>query len=357
MAEITYFNLTDATERSTTSTSATEITQRTILWEDLTGAGFAASDVVFILWNFTLGGAGITVNQFANVYHGTTFAGATVFQSPGFRVEPDDVDSLNGHKHLGWLEQHTLVDGEDLYFALATANSGAACRSANFSCTVIKQADLGTDDYRWATGSGLDPTSTFATDATATLPSSGGDDWLIFGLGRWGIGSVNSNLQQRLQVGGTNVMPLVLEGEDSNEEFGLLTVYYHAAAGASDVINFQAAESSSGMVLDFSRILALRLEAFADHIGLYDTTTDSLSTTVDTYVETGTVSLSLSATGNVFVVGQTVVDVGADTVDPYLRIQEGGTDIVASHGRGRGRTRRRRGPGRPLGPARCARGR
>lgn len=334
MADITNLYKSDAVVRSTTNTSQTEITERTISWSDLTTAGFANSDEVFIIWGFTLNSNQITNNSTCDIGIGSTFAGRTS-QFPAIpRLESMVAATIRGGAHLGWITEYTLVTNDNIYFSLAMVTSGTAS-SHNFSCLVLKKSDLDAGDYRYnAVANALAVTTSFQNDATVTLPSASGDDWLILGCGDWSVGSASHNFEQQLEVNG-NIRALVSqEGEDTSEQLPVMCVHYYAAAAASAVINFQAREdSTTSFVLDRSRILAIRLEAFTDHIGLYDTTTDSVGGP-DSYVETGTVSLSLTATGDVWVIGQSHFNATDSTSDPYMRLQENNTDIVTDMGRG-----------------------
>ncbi len=335
--QVTNLQKPDAAERSTTNTSLTEITQRTVPWSDLTTAGFAADDVVFMIWNFSLGGGSASVLQSCNIGHGTTFAGRTDFFPVDPTVEPQSSVSLNGHRHLGWVEEHTLVVNEDIYFSLRTTDTPAA-RSANFNLTIIKKADLAAGDFRYdsqANAIAVDTNFSTGRDAAVTLPSSGGDNWLIISCGLWDMADIAVSIEQRISIDGVDTnMLLSYEAEDILEQLPFMCVYPLDSAAASQVITFEGREvSASSNVLDESRMLALRLGAFADHITLHDKTTDALSTTPDTFVETGTVDLVLGETGDVFVIGQSVIDPSDTNADPYLRLQEGGADIISAMGR------------------------
>ena len=183
MANITNLQKPDAAERTTTSASLVEITQRTIAWAALTTAGFAASDDVFIILTFGLDSNSSTNRAICNFGHGTTFAGRTDFFPVSPEVEAQDVDALVGGRHLGWVIDHTLVVNELFYFSLAIPAASTA-RSANFNVTIIKKGDLAAGDWRYsqvANAIALDGTYATGRDAQITLPAAGGDDWLIIG--------------------------------------------------------------------------------------------------------------------------------------------------------------------------------
>ena len=337
-ADITNLQKPDAAERTTTSATLAEVTQRTIAWADLTGAGFAASDDVFIILTFGLDSNSGVNRAFCNFGHGTTFAGRTDFFPVSPEVETQDVDALVGGRYLGWVIDHTLVVNELFYFSLAIPAASTA-RSANFNVTIIKKGDLAVGDWRYDTKSSaiaLDATYATGRDAQITLPGASGDDWLIIAGGDFDPGNLNQDIQQQINIDGVDtVMTTSNEPEIALEQFPFINIYALAAAAASQTVTFEAREEvgGGGHVLDRSFVLALRLEAFADHILLTDTTTDALSITPDTYVETGTVDLSLTVTGDVFVIGQSIIGSASVNTDPYLRLQEGGADIIAAMGR------------------------
>jgi hypothetical protein len=339
MTDITHYRH-QAGEESTTSTSLANITACQVAFTNLTAAGFAAGDSVFIIWSYSIGAASTTNKTNYNFGHGTTFAGRTDFLAVNGTVEANDASSYNGHQHGGWIEQHTLVDAEHFFFALST-DSGTA-RVANYSVTFIKVSDLAADDYRYnATSPGTSIGTTFSTEATVTLPSGGGDDWLVLTAADIDVASTTIGVEGQLNVSGVaDVMMHRWEGEDTSEQLQPFLIYYLASAASSQVLNAQYQETaSSSFVVDSARILAIRLNAFESHAGVTNTSTVSLSATPDTYVEDATISLSLATTGTVIVFGQTISDNIGTVDDPYLRLQEGGTDIYTNMGRASGHSR------------------
>jgi len=330
MTALTTYNKTDVTQRTTTSTSAAEVTQYTVAWSDLTTAGFANGDDVIVLVRWSVGGASTTTNSLSDFRIGSTFAGATVQSSN--RTEPDSSNAGRGAREFVWLDRITLATNDNFYIALSSAAAGTA-RADNFSILVLKLDDLAAGDFRYAedTSSGDAPDyGSEADGASVTLPSGGGDDWLVIATADWLVDSVTDAMRQQLSLGGTVAMINQWEGEDLAETWSIGSVGYLAAASASAVCKLQYA-AEGGNTHDYTRsaIFALRMDAFEAHIGSQDGTDVNLPTTADVFVETNTVDLVLSATRDVVYFAQSMFQVNHVQTSPYSRVQENNTDIIA----------------------------
>lgn len=347
MAQITNFHRQVAAEQASTSITLVEVSNYTILFTELQTAGFAAGDVVLCIWTFCAGGNQTSNDGIYNIGWGTTFAAALDLFPVHLQVEDMDATTLNGGVHMGWVDQRTLVVNENLYYAQAMLASGIA-QTSNFSCLIIKQSDLGVDDFRYdanVSAIAVDTNFTTGRDAQVTLPASGGGDWVILACGDWDLASVTINIEQRINVDGVATQMLSSrEAEENTEQLAIMSVGFVASAAASQTVTFEGREAAdSTNVLDRSRILALRLGAFESsqfsHTGSGGAT--ELSTTLDAFTQIATISLSLTTTGPVVVMGQTIVDESTSPFDsdPYLRLQENNVDIVANMGRGTDHTR------------------
>lgn len=338
MAAVTYFKKEVAAEQSTTSTSLTEVSAFTISWSDLTTAGFAAGDNVAIVWNYAAGGNSTTNKTEHEIGRGTTFAGMTTWLAG--ELEAMNSSVLVGGVHCGWLEQHTLVVNENFYYGQLMQTSGDA-RTNSFSCLVIKLDDLATDDWRFSTvANALAVTTTFQDDASVTLPSGGGDDWLLLGCGDWSCADERVGVKQRLNGsdGIGALMSSQREPEDIAENIPLMTIATTASTPASAVIALQGAEESTDAnVLTKSRVFALRLGAFESFQHTTSSGSVAMSGSINTFVQSATMDLVLATTGPVCTFGQTIIDQAEHSgggMDPYLQIQAGGTDIVTDMGLG-----------------------
>jgi hypothetical protein len=199
----------------------------------------------------------------------------------------------------------------------------------------MKLDDLDADDFRYAedTSSGDAPT-TPTPGASVTLPSDGGDNWLVISNVRWLEDSDTIDSVQQLSLDGNVRMAQRWEGEDTAETLDFLQIGYLPAASASAVCRVEYYNITSG-INDYvqSSIFALKLDAFTNYIGNYSAGPVAKGTVNDTYVQTNSVSLELDATGDVAWFAQTIADITNASHDPYHRIQLANTDIVSTLGR------------------------
>jgi hypothetical protein len=226
------------------------------------------------------------------------------------------------------------VTNENFYFALRTDVAGTA-NVEDFCFWVMKLDGLAVDDFRYAENAPSGDAPDTATDgASVTLPASGGDDWLILGEVYWLVDSITNDLASQLSLDGVVRMTQQAEAEDTAENFGRLMIGYLAAAANSAVCKVQYLDPGTG-TNDVTRtaIFALRMEAFKDHVGNMDQDAVAMGGVIDTYVQTNTVSLSLSATGNVAWFAQTIADISNNDQEPYHRVQVDNADIVSDLGR------------------------
>lgn len=333
MAEQVHFSLADTTIRTTTSTTPVEVTQFTISWANLTGAGFANGDDVIVFAKVIIGGNGATDNVLSEFCVGTAFAGRTIMQSD--RSEPArTTDSLSG-REIGFLDRRTLVTNENFYFSLMIVTTSTA-NAEDFCFFIMKLGGLATDDFRYAEATHSGDAPATATDgASVTLPSASGDDWLVFGEVYWGaISTITNEPTSQLSLGGSVVMVQSSEGEDTAEVYGRPLIGYLENAATSAVCTVQYFDPGTA-TNDVTRtaVFALRMDAFKDHAGHYDADSIAMGGTIEVFVETNSVSLSLTATGKVGWFAQTVGDITVDTHNPYHRVQMDNADIVSALGR------------------------
>ena len=175
MAEITYLRKTDATQRSSTDASPTEVTQYTISWSDLTTAGFANSDDVLIIWSGIITSSTSADKAKTELRRGSTFAGAAIATTVYVEAE----DQARGREFM-WMDRVTLSTNDNIYTSLGI-DAGATGYIDDFSCLVLGLGDITENtDFFYAedTSSGNAP-ATDTDGASITLPAGGGDDWLV----------------------------------------------------------------------------------------------------------------------------------------------------------------------------------
>ena len=158
----------------------------------------------------------------------------------------------------------------------------------------IPVEDLQTDDWRYGSEATSEQVSTTMTDgASVTLPSTGGDDWLIFYEAEFQAQDTSTENKAQLLVGdggGPETfstpadMIYIHENEDTIEQHHLGGMYVLENAAASATIKVQwGSEAGTGSSKSQTKIFALRLNAFASHDTQKSSATASIAT-VDTAI-------------------------------------------------------------------------
>ncbi len=330
MTTLTHFVKMDSAERTQSGTSAAEVTQYTIAWTDLTGAGFANNDDVIVLVGAKLRTDNASAYVRFQVGFGSTYAGRT-----------DQADSYESYEALGvtanrmyqylWFDRRNLVTNENIYFSLWRGGGvGTNVGADDFWCVVLKLSELGANDwgYAEASHSGDAPASYDTSGASFSTGASG--DWLLFSFTHFLIDSVTAHYFTAISAGGSDYAEVESEGEDGENEVNWGTLAYRAGLGSGQTCQTRyKVGTASTHDASATKIFGLRLDAFADHWGAHTTTSlpfNGLSP--DEYQEfAGNGALSLTATGYVIALGFPIVDTEATTQTPYGRIQLNSSDF------------------------------
>jgi hypothetical protein len=336
MSELTHLVKQDSTTRSVASATPTEVTQYTISWSDLTGAGFAASDVVLLLVMAKLTANNANGNVVFTIGLGTTYAGRADIAESNARQEPAAANAFANTPYT-FLDQRTLVVNENIYFSLSSpANTGV---SDDFHVMILKvggTGGLGTNDLIYAenTGSAGDaPTAYDTNGAAVTTPTEG--DWLFIATTHWLVDDITADMFTAIAVDGVDTSEVRSEGEDTADEVCQGTIAYAAGLAGSKVarVRYMTDEATTQDVNKTS-IVGIRLNAFKDHVGVQSANTITHSI-VDTFQEVWGPSYTASQTGNVIAIFYPIHDWNtASTPEsskrPYGRIQLAGADWPAA---------------------------
>jgi hypothetical protein len=323
MADIVNYKEQSGTIRSQTSSTSTEVSELTVAWEDLTGAG---------IWTWSQAHNSDIATSKVEIREGSTFAGASIAKT--FISEPDATLNLEGGVQMMHLDRITLTSGNDFYIGLSSSDNTNAAKIGNWSFVVLKLDDLteNTDFFYNENTTDEQPGASYTSYASVTLPAGGGDDWLVLGSVFMDVStSTTSQFNSRLSLGGTGRMETAHAAEVDTEFYGIGLIGYLAAAGASAVCAVQCQNAGINThAHESSVIFALRMEAFTDHSGNMDQDVVAASGSSDTFVECNTVTHTASATGDCFYFGQSIADIADNGMQVYPRIQDDGTDMHAA---------------------------
>lgn len=326
-----FVKATNAVESRTASTEG-EITNYTINWSDLTGAGFVAGDEVIIITKCSVGGSSATgLNGQFRVSRGTTFAGRTTWTDSASIHEPVSTTSGVGHVHL-WVKKHTLVTSENIYFSLQSASTNTA-RVDDFACWVLSLSALSANDWRYAetTPSG-DASTTYTDGASITLPGNMHSSWLVFGCAHWLIDSTTADVLQKLVIGGVDFAEVDYEGENTSEEYTVGNVALIKGVHSDTTAKLQyRADTATTHDCNRTAVFALRLEAFSC-VAYDDSKATITQTAVDTYADRVTVGFHQkhATAKSIITIGAAVFTTGDAAKQSYGRFRADGADFPSA---------------------------
>ena len=314
MAALTHFSKLDTTER-TASTGATELTDYTISWSDLTTAGFAAGDNVIILVGVN---PSHSTSQNANIEFrvgfGTSYAGRADDATASYLSQPPTTGGKG--EHYLWCRKRTLVTNENVYFTGLTA-SGTS-RYITFRCLILNYDDLDAGDklYAEASHGGTAPTTYDTNGAGAATPSAG--DWLIVAAARYAAADTTSDLFVAINDGTSDVAEIKTELEISAGFRPIGTFAYKAGLGSGVTVRtrFKCVVGTVAPLIVTTTIFGIRLNAFADHWGAHTANTVT-HTVLDTFTTIASnSSFTLSATGPLCILGWPIHATSTSTNHP-----------------------------------------
>lgn len=316
---------TAATSRTSTNTSAEEITQYTINWSDLTGAGFVAGDDVFILTSVKIRGDNANGNYLFGVLFGSTFAGAVEDATSSSRLEPVGTTAATGEQYV-WFGRRTLVVNENIYFkAQVTTGTGTY---VEFHTMVLRLGDLTSNDFVYTeTSHGGDaPTAYDTNGASVTVPLTG--NWWFIANARFLVDAIDDDYMfLAINNGSTDVNEIKSDGEDTADERVIATMAYQDSIASTTVVQARyKVTNSSTHDIQTSKIFGLRLGAFASASGAQNTTTLTHSV-LDTFQEfAGFGAYSHPGPGPLLIMGWPIHTINASNQCPEGRIQISNSD-------------------------------
>jgi hypothetical protein len=331
MANIVHFSKADITARTTTSTTPVELTDYTITWANLTGAGFAAGDDVVIIVGVKTTNSDATANGTNfGVGFGTTFAGRTEIADSDYIMSPFAAGTFNQYN---WIHRRTLVINQNIYFRGQT-RAAATATYQEFRCFILKLGDLTTSYYVYSENNpnSATPTAYDASGAGATIPATG--DWLILGVARIDVVTVTQPWSLAINDGTSDLSELTFESEDAADFYVNGTMAYRPGLSSGTTVRVRhKAGAGAAFTTTHTKLFGLRLDAFEDHAGVQtaNTVTMTVLDQFEEFASPGAGSYSKTSTGPFVVMGCAIVPWSETTKRPYGRIQIGEADWPAAN--------------------------
>jgi len=190
----------------------------------------------------------------------------------------EEIDSVSSTLFFpfSYIQLHT-TGGSTETVDYQIASDGAQTTTADTIVLLAIPLDDLTDgkDYKFGeqddSASPVAHTTTFADRASITFtPDNANDDWLVMSWGHFIINGVSVNYEMRInRDSDTEVVPsMSTEGEDVAEILPatITRVYTLSAAEHTFTVQSRDGEVTAVNEHDFSRIFALRLNVFEDHV-------------------------------------------------------------------------------------------
>lgn len=305
----------------TTVQTVTGTTFTTVL--SLASSNFVADGVYLVEVQCTLGRADTTVDVQAKTRHGTTD-----FADSAARWEA--ADQAGARVAYRWFTRWTAVASEGIDIQIACDTAAVNVTADQITIMVMRlDVDLVENtDYVYAevaTDTNLSLTP-LTNGASVTFTPTAGDDWLVKVCAQHDVVSVTASYGVRIFSSGTfnQTQPsLQREGENAAEQNVYTAARVFLGLGAvgqtfrEESFNTQAA---SGVRLH-SKIFALRLNAFRNHVGAWTEAEEALGTTdwADPY-QVG-ISLTPDVAGDVWLEASMVADLNNASREATARLQ------------------------------------
>ena len=259
-------------------TSATDQTNATTTWTtptgfEITGAALDANSTYLLLVSAIISGNLTTVD----LYEFRTFDAKAAGQlgESYARLKPRIADARSGYPYLFMTQVTTDASptGDDYEFQFRVNTGTDTAQIADFYMLAIKTDDITASDFKYNdhTTDINDPV-TWTDGASVTL-GDGSSNWLVISTMKCvpDLATADSCMG-RLSVDAVTRNGIRDEHIDLDENFVMGWASYLAAPASSIVVKNQVQSFSGNWDITNNTIFALRLDAFEDHNGVWDTT-------------------------------------------------------------------------------------
>ena len=195
MTDLVHFVKSDSAIRSHTETSATEETNYTVSWANLTGAGFANGDNVAIIVLLGLYSDSASDNVNVSVRVGSSFAGASELPGGFQRREPGSGARAGP---FVFIDDYALVTDDNIYIALWTTTS--VTRTDDFAIIILNRDDIGATNYQYAETTPSGDAAVLTTDGAQLSLAAG--NWWVTGMTQWLDDSISADMAMDIYTAG-----------------------------------------------------------------------------------------------------------------------------------------------------------
>lgn len=303
--------------------SVTENTANSATWVDaatIPAASFTANKEYLLIAICAVKASSGTTDKGIRLVHGTT--------PTEFTDAVSHMDAVSSDERLTVMFLHRFTQPgttEDVKVQFNLREGSGTIKHMVSTIIAIKLSDDFTEnnDFYWneATGDVADA-ATLTSRASVTFTPNGTDTWLILGQAAWNIANTGVNFAMCLDDNGTAYGDTTPKGYPSADTDDLYAIGYLVAltpSNASHTFAVQTQSAATQLVLS-SRILALKLNKFAQFANVYTAASDAPSTGGAWETE-ATLSPTPSATGDWVILAAVIASaVAADNL--FGRLQQ-----------------------------------
>lgn len=291
---------------------------------NIDGSALIGDDEYAILFGGMVGGNSISNNgfEFKCVEDGV---GDLSFSHA--RHESRRGGTTNGHAY-SFLDKVTAASTPNDYDQQHKAPSGKSVNWDYAWSLAINLTELGSSNYKWDEDTtlldALDNASW--TDGASVTLGDGSSDWIVFYFAHVLVDSTSGGIKMQLDVGGTPMDYIGLEGEDTVEEYciGAFAILEAPASSTDVTVQLQTDSATAGIMdVDCNRVFAMRLDAFENHYAERDTS-DINVTAADTATIVGNVlhTVDTDATSDWQIMSYSLLDPGNSNKRSHAQVED-----------------------------------
>ena len=298
-----------------------------------TGAAWVANKEYLILASALIEASSSTAEHHIRLVHGTT---PTEFTDGDCVLDPP---AANGGYWAFWMYRFTQPGTPEAITLELQGEGSGVITSLMSQIVAIQLTDYLTEntDFYWnEVTADYTTTGSLVSQAAVTFTPNGTDDWLIMAHAvQFPASGQTTNVTILINdsSGGTFNPFSLMEGEDPDagdeaRHVGLFRMFTPSAVNRTFALQVQHSASETFTIAS-SRILALKLNKFDQHINQYTDGTQSPAAS-PTFTTLATASVAPNVTGNWFYIGAGNGDMNSTTSELNIRMQDNNSGSYVS---------------------------
>jgi hypothetical protein len=307
-------------------TTGTLTTKQTVSSTDLSGAGFANSDEVLVLW-YAMVSAGSNIGTLVDLqYNGATIMSGTTTRHHYGSSGREKAFVFMGRVSLGTLADFTVK--------LATGTASSAVYLEKSELLIIRLSDFGTENTDWfwnkSTSVVVNTTSYSATNrAAVTWTPSTSEDWVYFAYSHTALDQTANNAEARVTLDGSlDSGDWSSEAVSTAEEWPRSWWSYLSSLSTSSHTLAMETRDDGGTTLNDHRESAIFVFRKAKWSDVYVNETGTNAVAASSDVQVATITDTLTTSQPLVIWGEGILDLGTTNAAGFLWVRENGSTVL-----------------------------